>query len=116
MTLLDYGCGVGNGFFPLIEQYGLDNLRVNCCDISKTAVGIIKQHPLYQEQKIDARQCDLVNDEIPFEPNTADFGIFIFVLSAISPEKYSSVLKKLSEQMKVGGVVYFRDYGRFDMA
>jgi hypothetical protein len=37
---------------------------------------------------VDAKQCDLVNDEIPYEPNKANFCLFLFVLSAISPEKY----------------------------
>ena len=52
--LLDYGCGVGNGFFPVIESFGMDNLKVNGCDISKTAVALIKKHDLYNEAKINA--------------------------------------------------------------
>jgi len=36
--LLDFGCGVGNGFYPLLESFGYRSLRVNCCDISKTAI------------------------------------------------------------------------------
>jgi methyltransferase-like protein 6 len=48
--------------------------------------------------------------------DSADFSLLLFVLSAISPDKYHSVIKKLSEQMKRNGVVFFRDYGRYDMA
>jgi len=65
---------------------------------------------------VDAHQCDLVNDEMPFADGEAQFCLILFVLSAISPEKYPQVMKKLAAQMKVGGVVYFRDYGRYDMA
>ena len=48
-TLLDYGCGVGNGFYPLLETFGKEHLRVNCCDLSKTAVALVKKHDLYDE-------------------------------------------------------------------
>ena len=117
-TLLDYGCGTGAGFYPLAKDLdtNFEYLRVNACDISKTAVRLLKEHEMFKEDRIEAHQCDLVNDEIPFEPKTADFCLILFVLSAITPEKYPLVLAKLADQMKPGGVVYFRDYGRYDMA
>lgn len=41
--------------------------------------------------------CDLVNDEdVPFEHNSADFGVILFVLSAISPENFINVAKKIA--------------------
>jgi len=46
----------------------------------------------------------------------ADFSSLIFVLGAISPVKQPNVIKNLSAAMKPGGIVFFRDYGRFDMA
>jgi len=94
--LLDFGCGVGNGFYPLIETFGYEKLRVNCCDLSKTAINLVKNHQLYQEEHVNAIKADLVNDPIPFEENSADFCLFLFVLSAITPEKFPEVLAKLS--------------------
>jgi SAM-dependent methyltransferase len=84
--------------------------------LSKTAINLVKNHQLYQEEHVNAIKADLVNDPIPFEENTADYCLFLFVLSAITPEKFPQVLAKLSAQIKKGGVVYFRDYGRYDMA
>lgn len=55
-------------------------------------------------------------DDLPYAPLSANFCLFLFVLSAISPDKYDSVVKKLADQMAPGGVIYFRDYGRYDMA
>jgi len=89
---------------------------VNGCDISKTAIALLKKHELYREDCVDAHQCDLVNSDLPFPNDSAHFCLLLFVLSAIAPDKYPQVLKKLSAQMKEGGVVYFRDYGRYDMA
>ena len=93
--LLDFGCGVGNGFYPLIEHFGYDKLRVNCCDLSKTAIRLVKEHEKFKEENVSAFQCDCVNDPIPFEPNTADYCLFLFVLSAISPDKHLKVMEKL---------------------
>jgi hypothetical protein len=54
---------------------------------------------------------------LPFPTETAHFGLFLFVLSAISPENYPAVAKKLFDQMSPDdGILYFRDYGRYDLA
>jgi hypothetical protein len=51
-------------------------------------VNFVKDNELYNAEHISANTCDLVNEEIPFIPETADFGLFLFVLSAISPENH----------------------------
>jgi len=112
--LLDAGCGVGNGFYPLFREFGM---RVHCCDFSPRAVDFVKQNELYKADLIDAQVCDLVKDPaLPFALETADFGLFLFVLSAISPENHPAVAVKIYQQMKPGGILYFRDYGRYDLA
>jgi methyltransferase-like protein 6 len=83
VTLLDLGCGVGNAFWPVIEQHG-ESVTVQCCDFSKRAVGFVQEHKLFNTN-ITAKVCDLVKDEIPFEAKTAGFSWLIFVLSAIAP-------------------------------
>lgn len=71
VTLLDLGCGVGNAFYPLIESFGMPPLKVQCCDFAKHAVNFVKENELYKEEFIDAKCCDLVNEQIPFPIHTA---------------------------------------------
>lgn len=74
------------------------------------------ENELYDERYISADTCDLVKEAIPFPPLTADFSVLIFVLSAISPENFTLVSQKIFDQLKPGAVLYFRDYGRYDLA
>ena len=97
VVLLDLGCGVGNAFYPLVESYGLTYFKVQACDFSQKAVNFVKENILYNQERIDAQKCDLVKDQIPFEPLTAQYGHLIFVLSAISPANYVSVVTKIYE-------------------
>jgi len=115
--LLDAGCGVGNGFYPLYLEFP-GKLQVHCCDFSPRAIDFVKQHAGYTADTITADVCDLVNDvSLPFPPSTAHFGLLLFVLSAISPENFHSVAKKLFDQFSTDdGLLYFRDYGRYDLA
>ncbi len=112
ITLLDIGCGVGNSFYTLIKH--LPNLYINAFDFSKRAVNMAKTHQLYNEDKIKIIPLDLVNDEIPFNNN--DYGILMFVLSAIKPEYHEKVIQKIAEKINKDGILYFRDYARYDMA
>ena len=116
VVLLDLGCGVGNAFWPLVETFGMPPLKIQCCDFSQRAVNFVKENELWQEEHIDAKPCDLVNEEIPFPPLTAQFAQFIFVLSAINPTQYKAVAQKIYNQLAPGAVLYFRDYGRYDLA
>ena len=74
MTLLDLGCGVGNAFWPLVETFGTPPLQIQCCDFSQRAVNFVKENELWTPENIDAKPCDLVNEEIPFEPLTAEYA------------------------------------------
>lgn len=65
LRLLDVGCGVGNGFYPLYREFQ-SRLLINCCDFSPRAIGYVKANEFYNAEEVDAQVCDLVNDEIPF--------------------------------------------------
>jgi methyltransferase-like protein 6 len=41
VMVLDMGCGVGNGFYPLIREFE-GFIRVNCCDFSPRAIDYAK--------------------------------------------------------------------------
>jgi len=74
VVLLDLGCGVGNAFWPLVGTYGMPPLQIQCCDFSQRAVNFVKENELWLAEHIDAKPCDLVNEEIPFPPLTATFA------------------------------------------
>ncbi|KAJ8893310.1 hypothetical protein PR048_005901 [Dryococelus australis] len=114
--MLEVGCGVGNLIYPLLED-GFD-MFIYACDISHSAVELLKMHPMYSENDISAFQCDITTDciftEIPAD--SLDVITLIFVLSAIHPDKFEKALRNLYMLLKPGGIVLFRDYGLYDMA
>jgi len=114
ISLLDIGCGVGNSFYPLIKVKS--NLIVYAFDFSNRAINNAKTHSIYEKIKnrIFLKKLDLVNDEIDYP--SCDYGILMFVLSAIKPEFHEKVIKKISEKINKNGILYFRDYARYDMA
>ncbi|XP_011190912.2 tRNA N(3)-methylcytidine methyltransferase METTL6 [Zeugodacus cucurbitae] len=122
--LFEVGCGVGNLIFPLIEEQEEKKLEAKrawfyyACDFSPRAIEFLRSNPLYDEQRINAFQCDITTDQIHahIPESSLDIVTMIFVLSAIHPNKFNTVVENIYRLLKPGGVVLFRDYGRYDMA
>ncbi|XP_062517455.1 tRNA N(3)-methylcytidine methyltransferase METTL6-like [Corticium candelabrum] len=115
-TLLEVGCGVGNLFYPLLEE-GVD-LFVHACDFSQRAVQFVKDHPLYDESRVHAFQCDVTRDKLDehVTVDCIDIATLVFVLSSVHPDKMSTFLKNVHSVLKRDGVVLIRDYGLYDHA
>eukprot|EP00795_Rhopilema_esculentum_P013916 gene13916-4868_t len=114
----EVGCGVGNTVFPVLQANSDGGIFVYCCDFAQSAVDLVKQHPDYDNKRCHAFLCDVAaeNPQFPFPKESLDVIVLIFVLSAIAPNKMQRVINNLSELLKPGGKILFRDYGRFDMA
>lgn len=91
--ILEVGCGTGSTVFPLLEANTLKNSFVYCCDFSPKAVELVKSNTEYDPKKCHAFVCDIAAEsvEFPFPEDSLDVILIIFVLSAITPEKYSQL-------------------------
>ncbi|XP_027048402.1 methyltransferase-like protein 6 [Pocillopora damicornis] len=114
--LLEAGCGVGNLFYPLLEE--IPNLFIHACDFSKRAIDFVKEHPAFSEEKVNAFHCDLTVDalESHVPKCSVDIATLVFVLSAVHPDKMLIVLQNVIQVLKPGGLLFFRDYGLYDHA
>eukprot|EP01134_Creolimax_fragrantissima_P004607 CFRG4607T1 len=116
LRVLEVGCGVGNTVFPLLQTN--PECFVYACDISQTAVSILKDHERYDDSRCLGFVCDISNPEhvIPIPEGTLDIITMIFVLSAVQPLKFTTALARAVTLLKPGGLLLFRDYGEYDMS
>ncbi|CAD5117206.1 DgyrCDS6003 [Dimorphilus gyrociliatus] len=116
--IFEVGCGVGNSVFPIIQSARSKNLFVYCCDLSETAINLVKQHNDYSENSCHAFVHDItdIDKTLPFPEGSLDVIALIFVLSAVNPNRMEDCIIHLSRYLKPGGIILFRDYGRYDMA
>jgi SAM-dependent methyltransferase len=131
-TLVEIGCGVGNTILPMLEEQENDDETnqnqhptlqlgiVHGLDISKEAIDLMKQDPRFVKANADQRAyghvCDIVYAAPPACIGSADIATLLFCLSAIDPDAMPNAALHVASILKPGGVLLFRDYGRFDEA
>ncbi|VDD83087.1 unnamed protein product [Mesocestoides corti] len=131
LRVLEVGCGAGNSVTPILENRwrGVDETFVYACDFSEKAVSLVQNSHLYNTENCLAFRQDISKPGLtwPFPPESIDAICCIFVLSAINPDRqvayrYSMIpcsfpqtIKNLASCLRPGGIIFFRDYGRYDM-
>ncbi|KAJ3290218.1 Methyltransferase-like protein 2-A [Borealophlyctis nickersoniae] len=117
-NVYEIGCGAGNTVFPLLTEVADSNVFVYACDYSKVAIDVVKSSHEYNETKCRAFVYDITSEEPPaeIEPESIDICTCIFVLSAIHPRTWQNAIRNISRVLKPGGLLLFRDYGRYDLA
>lgn len=88
--IFEIGCGVGNTILPILRYNNSELLKVYGCDFSENAIDILQKHADFDSQRSEVFVLDatLPNwQNVPFEKDSLDIIIIIFVLSAIHPEK-----------------------------
>lgn len=90
-NIFEIGCGVGNTILPILKYNNNHNLQVYGCDFSSRAIEILQQNENFNTKRCQAFVLDVTNenwqDNLPFEENSMDIIVMIFVLSAIKPDK-----------------------------
>ncbi|XP_048201212.1 mRNA N(3)-methylcytidine methyltransferase METTL8 [Perognathus longimembris pacificus] len=115
--ILEVGCGAGSSVFPILNT--LQNLPESflyCCDFASGAVELVKAHSSYRAAQCSAFVHDVCDDGLPypFPDGILDVVLLVFVLSSIHPDRMQGVVSRLSKLLKPGGMLLFRDYGRYD--
>ncbi|GCC29205.1 tRNA N(3)-methylcytidine methyltransferase METTL8, mitochondrial isoform X3 [Chiloscyllium punctatum] len=116
--IFEVGCGAGNSVFPVLDEICDPRPFLYCCDFSECAVELVKSHPSYNPTRCYAFVHDLCNEAgatYPFPDGSIDIILLVFVLSSIHPKRMQNVVNRLSKLLKPGGMILFRDYGRYDM-
>nr|XP_014348172.1 PREDICTED: methyltransferase-like protein 8 isoform X2 [Latimeria chalumnae] len=89
-----------------------------CCDFSSEAVSLVKLHPFYNAASSYAFVHDVCDEALtfPFPDESINIILLVFVLSPIHPDRMQWVVHRLAKLLKPGGMLLFRDYGRYNLS
>ena len=117
-TVLEVGCGTGSTVYPIMQR--LPRALVYCCDFSPQAVDLVKENPAFDPERCVPFVCDATNPDswggCPVPEGSVDVALFIFSLSAMEPGGMKVAAANVIKLLKPGGIIFFRDYGQFDLA
>ncbi|KAI9818026.1 MAG: hypothetical protein M1827_000650 [Pycnora praestabilis] len=120
ITLLEVGAGAGNTAFPILASNQNPRLKIHACDFSPKAVDLIRDNEAYDERYIKADVWDVADPTNTLSPGLApssvDIVLMIFIFSALNPQQWTQAIRNIYTLLKPGGEVFFRDYGRGDLA
>lgn len=88
--IFEIGCGVGNTIIPILKYSTEESLQVYGCDFSSKAIDILKNSEEFDSKRCEVFVLDATANEwqVPFQENSIDVIVLIFVLSGIHPDKY----------------------------
>jgi tRNAThr (cytosine32-N3)-methyltransferase len=119
--IIEIGCGAGNTVFPLWKERRVDPVleRIYACDFSSKAVDLVRSYRDFDPSKMTTFVHDLSSEAaFPADvvaPGSIDVAVTVFVLSALKPEHLAHALSKIYALLRPGGLLLFRDYGRYDL-
>ncbi|GAO50661.1 hypothetical protein G7K_4783-t1 [Saitoella complicata NRRL Y-17804] len=118
-VVVEVGCGAGNTMFPVLNNNKNPDLKVIGCDFSKEAVRVVRESPYFDPKHAGAEVWDLAEPSgalpVGVEPGSVNIIVLVFVLSALAPSQWEHARRNIRTMLKPGGLVLFRDYGRYDM-
>ena len=126
-TILEIGCGSGSSCVPILRAN--PRARVLACDFSPAAVRCTARAAarLDLADRLAAFTCDPARENLAAAAAAAaaDAGFpadapiraacLVFVLSAVPPDALPAFLDSVRRAVSPGGVVFFRDYGVYDL-
>ncbi|KAJ3525749.1 hypothetical protein NM688_g8359 [Phlebia brevispora] len=120
ITIAEIGCGTGSASFPLLAANKNPNLTLKAYDYSSHAIKEVQHNELYLSPPVGTIQAsvwDLSSPTLPpdLPEGSVDIVVLIFVLSALHPREWRQAVHNIHRILKPGGVVLFRDYGRYDL-
>jgi tRNAThr (cytosine32-N3)-methyltransferase len=131
--MVEFGCGVGNAVWPVLQAPSNVHWQVVGVDLSSTAIGLFRnderfRHAAQQQQegtdRIQAFVMDITSSSSlwpegfrhAISNDRADVATLLFCLSAIDPDRHEIAVRNVLASIRPGGVVIVRDYGRYDAA
>jgi SAM-dependent methyltransferase len=127
--MVEFGCGVGNAVWPVLQAPSDVNWKVVGVDLSPTAIDLFRNDERFRRaqqegtDRIQAFVMDITSSlswpegfRHAISNDGADIATLLFCLSAIAPDRHASAVRNVLASLRPGGVVLVRDYGRYDAA
>lgn len=124
-TLVEIGCGVGNACLPLLENATGSWKTIHALDISAEAVDLLRRDERFVKcnentknwgRSVHGHVCDIGQSFPTTCIGVSDVTTLLFCLSALDPDDMPKACGYVASSLKPGGVLVFRDYGRYDEA